>query len=444
MELSQSQRQETKLILTNTMRQSLAILRMPLPDLQQYLEKAAVENPLLEIEETDYNADRESVQVRSNGRDEERGYNWQGENQELALENLGACSEETFVEMLLEQLLRVKGEQAYLLPLCSYLIYCLDEKGYLRFDLQELAGEQKVTTAKMEAALSLIQSLQPAGVGARNLQECLLLQLKRNNPNKEAMLLVTHGLALLEKHDYKGMEKLLECNRKQLEYVIGLITRLNPIPSQGYKTDSFTDYQVPEAELKVENGEIVIEINEHFLPKLRLNKIVEDLLRASQNKGNLVYLKKEMEEAKELLSSLQNRESTIQKLLTSLVKKQAGFFLRREPLALVTTSQLAEEMGVSISTVSRAVQGKTIVFQGQSLALKNLFSQGMVGEEGAVSADMVQRKLKELVAKEDKAHPLSDDVLSKQLSALGLNISRRTVAKYRDILHIASSSKRKK
>ncbi len=443
MEITQIQRQETKLILTQTMRQSLAILRMPLWELRDYLQNATLDNPLLDLAEGEEGSEQD-ILFRDIWDSPDKLLEWRSSSGNLPLENLGGTTEEDFTEMLREQLLELQGEKKKLVSLCTYLIYCLDERGYLPFALDALAQEQKVTLEEMEAALQLMQNLEPAGVGARSLQECLALQAQRTHLGPDVLRLINEGLHLLAQNDYKALENLLQLKRKQVEQLVARIHQLNPIPSQGFKTDNLIEYHVPEAEVKVENRGLVVELNFSFVPKLRLNNEVEKLLQTSKEVQCQDYMKQQLMAARELMNSVTSRENTLYKLLKTLVEKQAPHFLAGAPLAAYTMSQLAMDIGVSNSTISRAIQGKTIVFRGHIIALKDLFTVGIVQGELVVASASVKEKLRSLVKGENPINPLSDEELSKLLVEAQLTVSRRTVAKYREELGIAASGKRRR
>jgi len=451
MELKQALKQEQKLILTHEMRQSLAILRMTLHEVETYLEDAVVDNPLLELDysaknntgETEDENYQVNVEIRnysaSDGKNEERGRNRD------YLENTGTTTEEDFSEVLCEQLLSREGLDDFLYRYCIYLIYCLDEKGYLRFTLQELAVEQKTSLKRMEEALTVVQDLEPTGVGARNLEECLVLQLhKKNKLDMDMKNLLHEGLDLLAKRDYKKIEELLHCKRSRVMELVEAVCKLNPIPSQGYKTTNTIQYQVPEAEIKVVNAEITVELNEHFLPQLIFNKDIETLLHKSQNKYNLAYYNDRYTNAKQLMYCLENRARTIDRILQLLVKTQKDFFLKKGPLVPMTMSKLAADLEVSISTVSRAVQAKTIVCDRKIIQLRNMFSVPIIQGVGSVSRNAIKDKIKGLIAMENKEHPLADEQIEKMLAQDNIKVSRRVIAKYREELGIRSSSKRKR
>ncbi len=451
MELKQALKQEQKLILTHQMRQSLAILRMNLHEVEKYLEEAVVDNPLLELDysaknnagETSDDNYQVNVEIRNNSSfDYKTG---ERTNNSDYLENIGKTTEEDFSEVLCEQLLRREGLDDFLRRLCIYLIYCLDDKGYLRFTLQELAAEQKTSLQRMEEALNVVQDLEPTGVGARNLEECLVLQLRKKNQLDIDMKNLLHeGLDLLAKKDYKKIEELLHCKRYRVMELIDTVCKLNPIPSQGYKTTNNIKYQIPEAEIKVANAGITVELNEHFLPQLIFNKDIEALLNKSKSKGNLAYYKERYTNARQLMDCLENRARTIDRILQLLVKTQKDFFLKKGPLVPMTMSKMAADLEVSVSTVSRAIQAKTIVCDRKIIPLRNMFSVPIIQGVGYVSRNTIKEKIKSLIALENKKYPLADEQIEKMLAQVNIKVSRRAIAKYREELGILSSSKRKR
>lgn len=297
----------------------------------------------------------------------------------------------------------------------------------------------------MEQALYAIQSLQPAGVGARSLEECLTLQLIQSKYFcSDTLHLIQSGLSLLGKRDYSAIAKLLNCSRVRAQQVAEMVCTLNPIPSQGYYTGATTNYQVPEAEVLIEDGQIILEMNHCMLPQIRIDRTTESLLRQDGKEDNLSYLKNGMQQARTLIRLVENRQSTLNRLLKEIIQVQADYFLHGKPLVPFTMSQLAQKLDMSCSTVSRTIQGKYILFGTQSLPLKALFSTALSSGVDAVSPACVKKHLQTLIAEEDPRNPLSDEDLRTALISLQLPISRRTVAKYRDELGILSSTKRKK
>lgn len=469
MGLELNQKAEQKLVLTQSMRQSLGVLQMALPELLNYVQEQALSNPLLELEfnsEVPFLPDYESFgakeadhaesddtiwddpEIRVHSREETSGNLgvWDSSASEHSfLDNLAAPGE-SFTDMLHEQLLQFYRLDSKLMPLCEYLVQCLSENGYLEFDLTEISSELQAPLFQVEQALYVIQSLQPTGVGARTLTECLVLQLAQGNDfNAQTIRLVREGLPLLAKNDIAGIAKLTGCSKIQAQQAADAVRRLNPIPSRGYNNGGKTEYQVPEANLRIEQGQLVIEMNRSFMPQIRFSMETNALLKESGIPADLDYLKKQSANAKQLIQCVENRSNTIEKLLKTIAQRQSGFFYRDEALHPMKMSQLATELGLNVSTVSRALQNKSITFGGKTIQLKNLFASSIPTTEGAeISSSSVKRQIERFVQEENPARPLSDEGLRMALEAVQLPVSRRTVAKYREELGIPASNQRKK
>ena len=439
-QMGQQQKTEQKLTLTREMRQSLKVLQMALPELREYIQEEALANPLLELEE---GSPELPVLDRSEEEAPERSEEPFRTGQALSLEELAQpLPQQDFTQMLREQLVRMPGLTDRTRSICEYLIECLDERGYLLFSLQEIAKEQGFTLFEAEQALYVLQSLQPAGVGARTLEECLVLQLAAGSAfSAQTIKLVTQGLPLLARSDYKAIMELLQCGRRQAEETAEAVRSLNPIPSQGYYTGDPISYRIPEAEIQVENGTLTLTMNDDYLlPKMKISASVTELLRQDQSTENSSYLKTNTAAATQLIRCVSERRSTIHKLLALILKKQQKFFLGGE-LTPMTMGQLADEAGLNISTVSRALQEKIIRFNGRTVLVRDLFARAASGE--SVTGEAVRQQLARFIQNEDKQHPLSDESLRAALEAMQMSVSRRTVTKYREELGIPSSSRRK-
>jgi RNA polymerase sigma-54 factor len=460
------QHNDLSLALTQSMRQSLEVLQMDLPELRSYISEAALANPLLELQE----AQQEQELVPPSRREEnEDGWNeteppaqqelsctvtlsepgaWSVSNSEAGGSPFDCAIEqgESFSDQLHEQLAVLPRLEPRMRALCDYLVDCLNEKGYLDFDLGELAAECGETLFAAEQALYIVQSLDPAGTGARSLSECLVLQLSRGGSfNAFTLHTATQGLQLLAENDLDGLAELLACTRAQARAAADAVRALNPIPSSGYGRSGHTAYQIPEARLECRNGTMTLEMNRTFLPRLRISRETEKLLQDSGMPEDLRYLKENETKAKQLIQCVEKRGSTIERLLQAIVHRQEGYFCRREPLQPMTMGELAKELGLNISTVSRALNGKSILFDGQDLPLKKLFSSTITSAQGVtVTSSSVKRYLALFVKAEDPGKPLSDDELRLALEAVHLPVSRRTIAKYREELGIGSSSARKR
>ncbi len=468
MELIQQQAQ--KQVLSQGLRRSLEILQLPVTELETYLQEAALSNPLLELElpqdarlpdpEQEFTRDlaqRESDVWEVSGSESAAVWDlpagevfsgWGGAPEEdLATRLADPHSQgERLSDALAEQLLHMPRLSDPMRQLCLYLIECLNENGFLDFDLADLAREQKVPLFDMEQALYILQDLQPAGVGARSLTECLVLQLARTDHfNPHTLRLVqTDGLELLARGNMAAVAKLLECSPSEAKRAADAVRALNPRPAQGYGSGVAPACQIPEAVFRREDGRVRIELDRRLLCKLSLNEQTCALL-CEGTEAERKYLREKKSDAQQLIRSMQERENTMVRLLKAIAERQQGYFLRHEPLEPMTLTQLADSLGLSLSTVSRAVQGKCIQFDGQILPLRRFFVSAITADDGAsISSENVRRHIARFVSAEDPEKPLSDEALRAALVAVRLPVSRRTVTKYREEMGIPSSARRRR
>lgn len=456
MDMMQSLRTEQKLTLTQGMRQSLDILQMALPDLKAYIEDQALSNPLLDLDSSPAGDESESseadwgllvptlyredrITAMAARRDTEDDAPWPEPAQDA-----GHAGD--FIDHLNEQLIGMERLDPYMRGLCRYLILCLNERGYLEFDLRDIARELGASVFDMEQALYIVQSLQPAGVAARTLPECLVLQLMRGRDfNALTLHAAQDGLELIAKNNIQGLAHRLDCSLAKAKAAAEVIRSLSPIPSQGYGDGHAIQYQVPEATIHIEQGRLTLELNRGFLPRVACSKEITELLQKSDDPQNQEYLKKNTLSANQLIRYLDNRRSTMERLLLAIMKRQRDHFLHGEALQPMTMGELAEELELSVSTVSRAVHEKTIVFKGQLIPLRDLFTTRLVGSTGEdISNSTIKQQLARLIQAEDPAKPLSDEDLRTALLSLQIRVSRRTIAKYREELGIQSSMARRR
>lgn len=469
MELVAVQRAEQRQVLSPAMRQSLHLLQMPLPELRDCLQDQILANPLLELDspcDEEFSALPDTDSASPDGEDEQElldavpaapeeelleDIHFESVMPDYSVAGSGICdavslahAEEDFTDQLLAQLTRMRWLSDGHRHLAAYLIECLDENGYLRFDLAELAAELHTDLSQLEQALYVVQSLEPAGVGARGLTECLLLQLAQGSDfNAYTVHLVQNGLELLARANMPALAKLLGCTRAEAQQAANAVRRLNPIPSRGYSNGRRTQYQVPEAVVLRTGGHLQVQLNRGFVPTPTLNRESESLLSGCQDAETVQYLQQKTAEAKQLIDGVENRFATIDRILKLLLTEQEGYFLRAESLRPLTMSKLAGMLDLSTSTVSRAIQGKSILFEGKNLQLKSLFATGIDSAEGELSSAGIKQQLFRLLQSEDSLHPMSDERLRTALAQSGSEISRRTVAKYREELGIPAASRRR-
>ena len=440
MELTQKQSQ--KLSMTAAMLQSLELLQLPVCELASRLQDAALSNPLLEVELPGVGtlaAEGHPV-LRESSRWDNLPSSRGDDN---SLENLAGAHTETFSEHLAAQLRQSQLlKPGSFLRLCLYLTDCLDERGYLTIPLEELAAEQGCTAAEAEQALFAIQMLDPPGVGARDLTECLILQLAQGPDfNALTVRMARDGLEALAAKDYAKLSRKFHASEAEVRRAAAVLAALNPIPAAGFGTAAPPQYAVPDAVVHVEGETVVMELNERALPRLTVDRSYAAALQESGDNSVRIYVREKLTEANALSGALQARRDTLTALLSALADLQGDYF-RSGTLRPLTMGEMAERLGVSVSTVSRAVNEKLVEFRGRSIPLRTFFpAASTVG--GAVAGETVRQKLAWFVSQEDPAAPLSDEALRLALSAAGLNVSRRTVAKYRAQLGIAAANQRR-
>lgn len=350
---------------------------------------------------------------------------------------------------LLEQLgLMPLGEKDR--RLVALLIDALDEDGYLSLGLAELAAllpaELDVGEDELLTALRLLQSMDPPGVGARNLAESLTLQLNELPPDtpclNKARTLVSQHLDLLAEHEYGKLKKLMGIDdEREFIAIRQLITSLNPRPAASFSA-SRTQYVVPDVFVRKVRGEWVASLNADAMPKLRINEVYANILRQSQGGGQLSG---QMQEARWLIKNVHQRFETILKVAQAIVDRQRLFFEHGEvamrPLIL---REIAESVGLHESTISRVTNQKYMMTPRGLYEFKYLFGNALATESGgAASSTAIKALIRQFVNAENRACPLSDSGISEQLGRQGLVVARRTVAKYREQLNIPPANQRK-
>ncbi len=457
----QEQAQRQQLALNAGVLQSLEILRVPLQELNELVTQNIYENPLLDIDHAQETANEDFSPVPLTELAEEippeelpdnaptlvsvREIWRPGEYSEGIDPAALSGAEPSFEEMLLEQIGALKLDEGFA-ELCRYLVACLDRKGYLEEDPADIAEELHCPVFDVMQALYLLQDLQPVGVGARSLQECLVLQLVQSRHfNPATLKLVKEGLALLAADDLPAIAKLLGLGREAAREVCEVVRGLHPIPSQGYYTGEKNLSIIPDAAIKREGRGFAIVMNDSTVPRLALSTEYSSMLATVDDAGTKAYLQEKMGEARQLIKAVDNRERTIVRILRQIVDMQPQFFDDGMTLAPMSMAAVAEALELSNSTVSRAVQGKYIICAAGTVELKSLFSPGVQAGQGeALSASFIKMQMKKLLDGEDAKKPLSDEDLRAALQVMNIDISRRTVAKYREAMDIPSSSRRRR
>ena len=337
--------------------------------------------------------------------------------------------------------------------IATAIIDSIGDDGYLSAALEEIhksleAPEVEIDLAEIEAVLRQIQNFDPVGVGARNLRECLLIQL-RNCPDdtpwrQAAVTLVSEHLELLGQRDFAQLMRLLKLEKEELHCVIELIKSFNPRPGDVIQA-SQPEYVIPDVFVRKVKGTWRVELNPDAFPKVRVNSQYASLIRRADNSADNNCLKTHLQEARWLIKSLRSRSETLLKVATCIVKRQQAFFeYGEEAMKPMVLHDIAEAVEMHESTISRVTTQKYMHTPRGLYELKYFFSSHVRTESGAeCSSTAIRALLKKLIAAENSQKPLSDSKLAAILSEQGIKVARRTVAKYRESMSIPSSSERK-
>lgn len=451
MDLKLNISQKQKLILTQIMQQSINVLQMSAYDLREYIEKEFEENPILEADfnliESKDNIDNAQLSKYLNDRYDEN-YNYQHNNEDETSVFNFISDKKSLKDYLYEQLGEIKSD-IKIKKVVSYMIESLDSRGYLENTLEEICSDLGIDKEKVENALEILQSLEPCGIGARDLKECLLIQLKNKGILDEIIKeIVLKYLEYIADCKYNYIAKELKITPKEVQAYGDIIKSLEPKPSRGYYTGEEVKFIIPDAYIVKIGDKYNVIMNKDIIPNITINNLYKQEILNGKNKKEVEYVKEKVNDAIGLINDIEQRNNTILKLLECIVKKQKAYFENgQEYLKPMTLRDLADEMALHESTVSRAIKDKYILTSRGTVKIKDLFCKGIVssrinGEE--VSTNTIKNKIKQLIQLENKNKPLSDQAICDLLKKEHIDISRRTVAKYREELGIKSSSKRKR
>lgn len=435
-------RQELKL--TPQLLQSMEILQMNSQELLDYLGRVTEENPLLEQEcPPDLRSAYEELRQKASWIDG-GVYGATFTHEDDGLPERGGLDRETesLSAFLCDQLDRKRLPKP-LLALSKYIAELVDEDGYLApEDLDDLR-ELKIPQALADQALETVQSLAPAGVGARSLSECLLLQLARQGDASPAVMdIAARFLPELSRKHYGPISRELGLTTEDIQAAEKVIAGLDPHPGRAFQPAEPTVYVRPDVFIVELDGELKAILNEYYLPHISISSYYVRLLKESDEKDTREYLRQKMQQAKWLLNNLERRGSTLRRCADAILEAQRPFFAGETgEFSPMSHSSLADTLELHPSTISRATRGKYLQCRQGTFPLRYFFSRA-VGAQGP-SRQAVKQKLLALVKAEDPQHPLSDQRLCRMLSENGVQLARRTVAKYRMELGIGSSTARK-
>jgi RNA polymerase sigma-54 factor len=431
MKMDLSQTIQQRMTMTQQLRQTIELLQMSSAELTDFLSDKLIENPFVDI----YIPNRMRLAHRTIG--SKSGY--VNPLDFVSFENAASLE-----GVLLEQLIFLRLDKR-LHTICAFVIGCLDANGYLSVSVALIAGQLKVSMEDVSDAIRIIQAMEPYGVAASNLEECLMIQLDHSQDMDDGItrILVENDLKSIAQGKINSLALKYKKKPCAIQQAVDLISRLNPKPGSAFSTEP-PQYIIPDIVLRMELGEVRLLMNGCVTPQIRINHLYEDMLKGLENKDTVQYLRGQLKEVKWFSQCLEQRNATLLKVAYVIFEQQADFckygFAFIKP---ITLKHVATVLQIHESTVSRAVNGKYTETPWGIYELKRFFSSSIKQSDGEhASAVKVKDRIKALIRHENKSSPLSDQKIADVLRSEGFIISRRTVTKYRDQMKINATSLR--
>ncbi len=454
------------------------LLQLPILSLEQKIKLELEQNPLLEEDlemeeemeqETEEKLELEETEAKQENDDDEIEEEYNEDRDEIDWDTIlndennyeikppkdessetferPEVSQVTLPEYLLSQLhLTERSEKEILIG--EYIIWNINEVGYLTLTLDQIATNLDVSVEEADKVLKVIQKFDPPGIGARDLQECLLIQLtETSEPNAVAIIIIKDHFEDFKNKRFEKIAKKIGISIEEFKQVLNCITKLNPKPGEGYQS-LYDNSITPDVIVQKEDDDFKVILNDWNIPHLRINNSYRKLLLDKKNtpKKTKEFIKNRLESARWLINSIHQRRVTILKVVDTIVHRQREFFdkgsLYLKPMIL---KDIADEIGMDISTVSRVTNGKYVQTDYGVYELKHFFSEKIRRDDGEdVSNKEIKNRIREIIEKENPKKPYNDQKIVSMLQQDGFNIARRTVAKYREQMLIPVSRLRRK
>ena len=463
-----------QLAMTPQLQQAIRLLQLSTLELQQELQQALESNPLLEQIDTHEEIDTRETQD-SETLDTADALEQKEMPEELPLDAswdtiyTAGTPSGTSGDYIDDELPVYQGEttqtlQDYLMwqveltpfsdtdrAIATSIVDAVDETGYLTVPLEDILesmGDEEIDIDEVEAVLKRIQRFDPVGVAAKDLRDCLLIQLSQFDKTtpwlEEARLIISDHLDLLANHDFRTLMRVTRLKEEVLKEAVNLIQSLDPRPGQSIQTGE-PEYVIPDVLVRKHNGHWTVELNSDSIPRLQINQHYASMCNNARNDGDSQFIRSNLQDAKWLIKSLESRNDTLLRVSRCIVEQQQAFFEQGEeymkPMVLADIAQAVE---MHESTISRVTTQKYLHSPRGIFELKYFFSSHVNTEGGGeASSTAIRALVKKLIAAENPAKPLSDSKLTSLLSEQGIMVARRTVAKYRESLSIPPSNQRK-
>jgi RNA polymerase sigma-54 factor len=447
----------------------MKLIQLPVLDFEQKLKQEIEENPALEITElinNDEFNDDENIDVEDYINDDEiPDYKLNSYNSSNKDENsIPYASGMSFTQLILNQL-RTERLNDLEMKIAEFLVGCIDEDGYIRQNLEDiiddLAFTQNIITEHktVESILKIIQNLDPPGIGARSLQECLVLQLRRKDSNeistKLALDVIEDSFDLFSKRHFEKLLSKYQISEEELKIAIKEIEKLNPKPANSLSVNStkLIEQVIPDFKIEIINDKLLLSLNGRNKPTMNVSREYTEMLKGyslekkrKSQKEAVQFIKQKLDSAKWFIEAIEQREQTLMLTMKAIMTFQEAYFLSGDEKKIkpMILKNIADKINMDISTISRVANSKYVDTPYGTKLIKEFFSESMINNKGEeISTIEVKKKLENIIEEEDKRKPETDDSLVKLLNKEGYKIARRTVSKYREQLNIPVARLRK-
>ena len=450
--------------------QLMKLIQLPVLDFEQKLKQEIEENPALEITELSTNEDEfnddDNIDVEDYISDDEiPDYKLNSYNSSNKEENsIPYASGLSFTQLILNQL-HTERLNDFEMKIAEFLVGCIDEDGYIRQNIEDiiddLAFTQNITTEynTVDTILKIIQNLDPAGIGARSLQECLALQLRRKDLNeisiKLALNIIEHSFDLFTKRHFEKLLSKYQISEEELKIGVKEIERLNPKPGNSLSINStkLIEQVIPDFKIEIVNDELLLSLNGRNKPTMNVSREYTEMLKGysleknrKSQKEAVQFIKLKLDSAKWFIEAIEQREQTLMLTMKAIMTYQEAYFLSGDEKKIkpMILKNIADKIDMDISTISRVANSKYVDTPYGTKLIKEFFSESMINNKGEeISTIEIKKKLENIILEEDKRKPETDDSLVKLLNKEGYKIARRTVSKYREQLNIPVARLRK-
>lgn len=456
--------QQQKLIMTPELRLALKILQLPTVELEELIKQELESNPVLDVIDHNHEEKAENTEVeKEEDKNQIDEIDWkeylQYQGKSYYLENSSNddssdVSYENFItygDTLKDHLffqLNTLGIGQKERKIGEYLIECLDDNGYLSVSINEIADLMEISQEDVVKVLKIIQGFEPAGVGAENLAECLLIQIKLKGIWDEKLeTIVKEHLDDIAGNRILNIAKKLSISVAEAQQYSDIIKSLEPKPGRSFFCGNECRYVVPDVFIEKIEGEYVIIINDNYGSRLMINQYYRNIINSGDKSSDAMkFINEKLSSAMWFIKSLEQRKNTLYKVIKSILDYQIDFFEKGDDfLRPMTLKNIADEIKVHESTVSRAISGKYAQTPRGIFEIKYFFKSGIETCRGEdISSESIKKMIKSIIDEEDSAKPISDQSIADFLEKKGYKISRRTVAKYRDEIGIPASSRRRR